>query len=281
MGVLMYKIGLSTKSNVFSEELFRSYKKAGVATIEISNCTDGYDAIDFHNIKRLADEYGITLNSLHLPFKVHNGISHDISHPELYSEAIESHKRLIERGVEIGINVFVLHPNVVASGEERSVYMDVCKGSLSELVEYADERGAVIALENMTGTCLGNTIAEFEELVLSNPKTRVCFDTNHLLHESPGEFIRRFGKRIVTMHVSDCNLEIEQHSMPGEGKVNFPEILEALGEIGYEGPWLYEVSYKCPRPRVDRCGLTPESFIENAKDLFMGKRPIVKRDIRK
>lgn len=278
----MYRIGLSTKSNVFSEELFRSYKKAGVATIEISNCTDGYDAIDFHYVKSLADEYGITLNSLHLPFKVHNGISHDIANVNLFEIAIEDHKKLIKRGVDVGVKVFVLHPgDGGASAEERTVRMEICKKSLIALAEYADEFGAVIALENMTHNCLGNTIAEFEELVLSHPKLRVCFDTNHLLHESPAEFIRRFGKKIVTMHVSDCNLEVEQHSMPGEGKVDFALILKTLGEVGYTGPWLYEVSYKCPRTQNDRCVLTPESFIENAKDLFSGKVPIVKRDIKR
>lgn len=273
----MYKIGLSTKSNVFSEELFRSYASAGIATIEISNCTNGYDAIDFCNIKSLADEYGIMLNSLHLPFKMHNGRTYDISAPVLCAEAIEGHKRLIERGTEIGVKIFVLHPNRGTPTAERDVCMEICKQSLSELVEYADEHGAVIALENMTHDCLGNTIAEFEELVLSNPKTGVCFDTNHLLHESPREFIRRVGKRIVTMHVSDCNLEVEQHKMPGEEKVNFHEILEALGEVGYTGPWLYEVSYKCPRPKDDKYGLTCESFVKNAMELFAGKRPIVNR----
>ena len=159
--------------------------------------------------------------------------------------------------------------------------MDICKKSLSELAEYADTLGSVIAVENMTHECLGNTIDEFEELVRSNPKLRVCFDTNHLLHENPGEFIRRFDKKIVTLHVSDCDLLDEQHNMPGEGEVDFPEILRALAEVGYEGPWLYEVSYKCPRPEKDRCGLTCESFVENARDLFAGKKPVVKRDIRR
>ena len=276
----MYNIGLSSKSNVLSDELFCSYREAGIHSVEISNCTNGYAAIDFQNVKRLSDEYGIVLNSLHLPFNAHGGKAHDISNPNLHKEAVENHKRLISRATAIGIKVFVLHPSSgkTLSGE-RGLCMEICKRNLATLAEYAEEYGAVIALENMTHECLGNNISEFEELLLSSPKLRVCFDTNHLLHESPGEFIRRFGKRIVTMHVSDCNLEIEQHLMPGEGKVDFPAILSALGEVGYTGPWLYEVSYKCPRPADDRCGLTCTSFVENAKALFSGKVPVVERDL--
>ena len=277
----MYKIGLSSKSNILSDELFRAYANAGISTVEISNCSDGYDAIDFQNIKRLSDEYGITLNSLHLPFKVHGGISHDISSPDLYAEAIEDHKKLIRIGAEIGIKVFVLHPsNGTFPDEQRQLRMSICKKSLGVLAEWAEGFGAVIAVENMTHKCLGNTIPEFKELVYSDPRLAVCFDTNHLLYESPEEFIMTFGKRIVTTHISDCNLEIEQHSMPGEGKVDFPLVLKAYGEVGYSGPWLYEVSYVCPRPEKDKYGLTCESFVKNAMELFAGRKPIVERDIR-
>ena len=273
----MYKIGLSSKSNVFSDELFRSYAKAGIQVVEISNCSDGYDAIDLHVAKELADEYGVTLRSLHLPFKTHGEIPHDISDPNLSNVAVDDHKRLIKRGAEVGIKIFVVHPSgTKIPYDERPRWIDACKKSLCELVEYADQFGAVIAVENMPiqyQQCLGTTIAEFEELALSHPKLCVCFDTNHLLRENPGELIRRLGKRIVTMHVSDCNLEVEQHRLPGEGKVDFPEILRALGEVGYTGPWLYEVSYRCPQPADDKYKLTCESFVKNAEELFAGKTP--------
>ena len=274
----MFKIGLSSKSNPFSDELFRSFAEADIRVMEISNCSDGYDAIDFDNVKRLADKYGVTLRTFHLPFKTHGGISHDISNPELCEEAVADLKRHIDIGVGIGVKIFVLHtsgPKVPV--EERRVWMETCKRNLAELVEYADKLGAVIALENMTHQCLGNTIDEFCELVFSHPKTRVCFDINHLLYESPGEFIRRIGKRLITTHVSDCNLEVEQHKLPGEGKIDFWEVLSALVETGYDGPWVYEVSYKIPQPVDDKYKLTPKSFVQNANELFAGKTPSKQR----
>ncbi len=274
----MFKIGLSSKSNVFSDELFRSYVGAGIRVMEISNCTDGYAAIDFDSVKRMADENGVTLWSFHLPFKVHGGIPHDIANPELCDVAVEDLKRHIAIGAGIGIKIFVLHPGGgKAPAQERRAWIEACKQSLSKLAEYAAEYGAVIAVENMTHNCLGNTIDEFEELVFSHPKLRACFDTNHLLYESPGELIRRMKGRIVTMHISDCNLEVEQHSLPGEGKVRFGEIIAALVETGYTGPWLYEVSYKCPQPENDKHKLTPESFVKNAEELFAGKTPTRQR----
>lgn len=274
----MFKIGLTSKSNPFSDELFRSFAEAGIRVMEISNCSEGYDAIDFDNVKRLADEYGVTLWSFHLPFKTHGGIAHDIGNPELCDAAVADHKRLIEIVTGIGVRNFVIHtsgPKVPA--EERRTWMETCKRSLAELVEYADKFGAVIALENMTHQCLGNTIDEFRELAFSHPKLRVCFDVNHLLYESHGEFIRRMEGRIITLHISDCDLEVEQHKLPGEGKINFREIISTLVETGYQGPWVYEVSYKVPQPQDDKYKLTPKSFVQNANELFAGKEPTRQR----
>lgn len=274
----MFRIGLSSKSNVLSEELFRAFTEAGIRTMEISNCSDGYAAIDFDKVKGLADASGVTLWSFHLPFKTHNEIPHDISNPETCDIAVEDHKKHIQIGTAIGIKIFILHtsgPKV--PDEERKTWMEVCKRSLKELAEYAEQYGAVIALENMTHKCLGNTIAEFEELVFSHPAIRVCFDINHLLYESPSEFIRRMKGRLVTTHVSDCNLEVEQHSLPGEGKINFNEIVAALVETGYTGPWLYEVSYRVPQPEDDKYKLTCESFVKNANEIFAGKTPTKQR----
>ena len=274
----MYKVGLTSKSNVFSDELFRTCQEAGIHVMEISNCSAGYADIDFKSVKELADRNGVTLRSLHLPFKTHEGISHDIGNPEVCDVAVEDQKKLIERGAEIGVKIFVIHPScALVPDEEREIWLEVCKKSLYELAEYADSFGAVIAVENMTHKCLGNTIAEFAELVSAHPKLCVCFDINHLLHESPRDFIKLFADKIITLHVSDCDLEVEQHKLPGEGKIDFAEVLAALREVGYSGPWIYEVSYICPQPEDDKYKLTPASFVKNAEELFAGKTPTRQR----
>lgn len=270
----MFRIGLTSKSNPLSPELFRTFAAAGIRTMEISNCSKGYAEIDFDEAKRLADEAGVTLWSLHLPFKIHEGISHEIANPELCREAVEDHKRLIKIGVGVGIKNFVIHPSGPQVPEgERAKWIQTCKNSLRELVEYAGSLGGVIALENMTHQCLGNTIDEFLELLSCHPDLRACFDINHLLYESPAKFIRLLGDRLITTHVSDCDLEVEQHKLPGEGKINFADIVAALREIGYTGPWVYEVSYKCPQPEDDKYKLTCASFVKNAEEIFAGKTP--------
>ena len=49
------------------------------------------------------------------------------------------------------------------------------------------------------------------------------------------------GNRVKTLHISDHDYLDEQHWLPGEGKINWKEVVSALKEIGYEGVFNYEV----------------------------------------
>ena len=86
------------------------------------------------------------------------------------------------------------------------------------------------------------SVEEIEELLSAHPSLRVCFDTNHLLGgRCPLEFVREIGDKIVSLHVSDYDGIDEKHWLPGEGIVDWAAIMDALDEVGYDGPFLYEL----------------------------------------
>jgi sugar phosphate isomerase/epimerase len=59
--------------------------------------------------------------------------------------------------------------------------------------------------------------------------------------------------------------------MPGEGKVDWQALLHDLLAVGYRGPWLYEVSYRCPKTITRPRDLTPEDIVKNAREIFENK----------
>ena len=69
----------------------------------------------------------------------------------------------------------------------------------------------------------------------------MCFDTNHLLTEDNVHFVQQIQKKIVTTHVSDYDFINERHLLPGEGKVAWAALVDALEKTGYNGPLMYEV----------------------------------------
>ncbi len=263
----MLKIGLSTKQKPVEEALFKTYRDGKIDMMELAMSREDFDQIDFTKIGEWSKTYGVEVWSVHLPFSA----PFDISNPEVSEETVAYHKELMKKAADVGIRTFVVHP----SGEpiedrERRLRLETAKASLHELTEEAVSLGVTLCVEDLPRTCLGHSIDEMCDLASAHPNLRICFDTNHLTLSPMGEFIRTFGKRIGTIHVSDFDFVDEQHWVPGEGKIDWQNIYQTLLEEGYHGPWMYEVSFLCPKS-IKRRTLRAEDFYKNAKEIFEGR----------
>ena len=183
--------------------------------------------------------------------------------------AIKLYTELIAQAADIGIDKIVIHPSgEPIRQEEREDRMNYAMQSLDLLAEIAHKEGAVIAVEDLPRTCLGNTADNMLRLLSANDKLRVCFDTNHLLHDTNLNFMEKVGDQIVTLHVSDYNFIDEQHWLPGEGLVDWQEIYHTLKKIGYQGIWMYELGLQST-PKITRTrDLTFEDYVRNANEIF-------------
>lgn len=93
----------------------------------------------------------------------------------------------------------------------------------------------------------------------------VCFDTNHLMQETPEEFVVVVKDLITTVHVSDYDGE-ERHWLPGPGGIiNWNSVIAELTAIGFEGPWMYEVLRDGGHGRDEN--YTAKDLTENWKQL--------------
>ncbi len=245
------KLGCSYYEGPIDSEIFAAYKSAGICGMEISLYKNDLDALDFVEAKRLADEYGVELWSLHLPFGPFEII--DISRPSIANSTVEYLCSLIDKAAAIGIGVMIVHPSgEPIADEDRPARLECAKKSLYTLAEYAKERGVVIAVEDLPRTCLGRNSSEILELISVHPDLRVCFDTNHLLSENIHDFIMKVGSKIITTHVSDYDAINERHWFPGEGVIDWKQLKADLDAIGYDGYWLYEISFGGSDKTVDR-----------------------------
>lgn len=270
----MFSIGLSSCSKELNEQLFADYRSAGIEKMELSLDSETLAELDFRQTKALADQYGITLHSFHIPFSPFYFL--DPSDPEKQEVTSAYFRRCIQKGADMGIKVFVVHPSAEPIEEnDRSRRMASAKQNLAALADFAAQYGAVIAVENLPRTCLGRDSKDMLDLLSAHPALRCCYDTNHLLSEDAIDFIHAVGDKIITTHVSDYDFLNERHWLPGEGKVEWQRILSALKKVGYTGPWLYEVGFAAPKTIMRARALTCEDFANNAKALFDGKIPTV------
>ena len=266
----MYKLALSSCGKEIGDELFKSYRAAGIKAIEISVDKEECDKFDFTAALNLSQKYGIELWSFHLPFCPFSEI--DISISELKAHTVEYFKSLIKKGADVGIKTFVIHP----SGEpikdsDRKLRLETAKESLKELAQFAKKLGVIIAVEDLPRTCLGRNSDEILELLSADDSLRVCLDTNHLLSESLPHFIKAVGKKIITTHVSDYDFVDEKHWLPFEGKIDWAETVNSLENIGYNGVWLYELGFTAPKTMPRERNLTCEDFRANAEKILGDK----------
>ena len=267
------EIGLSSCGKV-SEGLFREYAEAGIRFMELSLGSDICDHLDMKDIRKMANDYGITLWSFHLPFSPFSRLNPASLSEELRLSTVSYFEELILKATDQGMDKFVIH----ASGEpiapeNRSESMKRAKESLNTLCDFAYEHGAVLAVEDLPRTCLGNCSKEILDILSVNDRMRVCFDTNHLLTEDPEAFVRAVGSKIITTHVSDFDFINERHWLPGEGKLDWQKLINVLKEVGYSGVWMYEIGFDCPKTIFRDRPLNCFDFVENAKALFEGKVP--------
>lgn len=270
----MFTIGLSSCSKELNEALFASFKEAGITHMELSLHAEELSELDFQAVRDLADRYGITLWTMHLPFSPFYFL--DPSDREKADVTPEYFRWCIRKGVQIGIRRFVVHPSAEPIDEaDRPARMQCAKKTLAVLADFALQYDAVIAVENLPRTCLGRDSKDILELLSAHEALRVCYDTNHLLSEDAVSFIEAVGDKIITTHVSDYDFLNERHWLPGEGKVNWQEILLSLQKVGYTGPWLYELGFEAPNTLIRERDLTCADFAKNAQELFAGKQPTV------
>ncbi|MBQ9952289.1 MAG: sugar phosphate isomerase/epimerase [Clostridia bacterium] len=69
-----------------------------------------------------------------------------------------------------------------------------------------------------------------------------CVDTGHafVMGQDPAQMIRTLGSRVRALHVADNNGRQDQHNAPGQGKIDWTDVLGALKEVGYQGSFSFE-----------------------------------------
>ena len=263
-------IGLSIYNP--DRDFLDSLARAGIDCVELSLPGRDYDGFDYAAFATRARDAGLDIRSFHLPFYLapEDGPVDPASlDADVRKRTAEVHARFVRTAAAIGARLAVVHACLEQDSEPRRAERIVrAKESLVALADVAEPLGVAVCVEDLPRTCLGNTAEELADIVSCDERLRVCFDVNHLLYGTHADFLRLLGPKIVATHISDYDFVNERHWLPGEGKIDWPALMDGLDAIGYAGAFTYELGFKGdPRTVARSRDLTPEDIVRNAREI--------------
>ncbi len=214
-------------------------------------------------LKRRIDRAGLKVWSCHLPHTWEIDISSTDDRMRDYS--VRMQEQLIEMCSIFSPKRLCLHASLEPiTDEERPSRLKNARNSIGRLSLAAKKIGAVLCVEDLPRTCLGNTSEEIMYMIGDYPDVMCTFDTNHLLKEDHQHFMDVVGPRISHIHISDFDRTDERHWIEGKGVIDWPVIREGLRKIGFHGVAMHEV-----RSGED---VNPENIVKAYNEVFLGKK---------
>ncbi len=241
-------LGLSSimLQNRLTDESLGAARDRGFSCVEVSIPVDDPLQTDdgaVRDVREAIERAGLYTWSIHAPF----GGPADLSHPDelAWRDAVGLVSRACEVGAELGARYAVIHAGLLGEDEaESELRRRQSIRSINYLLKRCSQLGIRLAIEYLPANKprLGNDAEQILQcLRISDGEACVCLDTNHANLRRPlADEMRALGDRVETLHISDNDGVQERHLMPGEGVIDWPEFLELLDEISYDGPLMIE-----------------------------------------
>ena len=225
-------------------------KEAGIDGIE------AYPMDDLNAAERfgeLAREIGVPVHSI-----TYGGWGAPMSSPDpdVIARGHAEIEQALRTAKAMGADTVLLVPAVVTEQVRYGEAWENSQKNIRPMIPVAEELGVVIAVENVWNRFLLSPL-EFANYVdeFDSPWVEAYFDiANVILFGYPQDWIRTLGKRIRRIHVKDFRRDgMHWPNLPYDGDVNWPEVRQALYEIGFTGwgteefgggdeDWLHELS---------------------------------------
>lgn len=231
-------------------EVFRMARESGFEAVEVAidesgPITPDTSRDDCRRIIEQAQQAGVRLSSLASGLGWRYPLS--CRDEDTRQRGLELTRAAVGVASWLEVDAILLVPGGVGAdfipdfkGAPYDVAYDNVLAALRELAPVAQEYGVSIGVENVWNKFLLSPL-EFRDLLdtVNSPRVGCYFDVgNVLLTGYPQQWIRILGQRIVRVHFKDFQKSVG--TLDGfcdllAGDVDYPEVMKALREIGYDG----------------------------------------------
>ena len=224
---------------------------AGFQTIELFAARQHLDYTDRNQMRDVAQwfrDHEVKLHSVHAPLYGDanwgqlGGITVSVAYLErrLRIDSMDEIKRSLDIADHLPFRFLVVHMGLPEEEYDLSKF-DAVMTSLEHLKVSAKDRGVQLLLENVPNE-LGTPERLVQFLQYTRLNVKICFDTGHA-HMSRGfhPAFETLSNYIASTHVHDNLGAKDDHLMPFDGGINWPEAVRDLRRGEGQFPVLFEI----------------------------------------
>ena len=247
---LRERIGVDLGRRIRLEEAIEWAAQHAVRFIDIqldtaANAMTAFDDQRAERVRQLAATHGITLG-------LHTLSAINVAEYSPYvSEAVDAYlKSYIDIYAKLGAQWIVVHAGYHFT-DDIDMRMQAGCARLQRMVDYAEQKGAVLYLENLNNEpadaevhYLAHTVAEWMYYFdrIRSPNFRMSFTANHahLVPDGVDGFIDAIDfSRVGEVRLADCRrLGKEEHLQPGAGDLDFGNMFKRIEAKGFKGHYM-------------------------------------------
>lgn len=169
-----------------------------------------------------------------------------LSHPdpEIRAKGVEALEHSIRDAAVYGADTVLLVPGRVSADVSYDECWDRSTACLRKAVPLAGEMNVTIAIENVWNSFLLSPLEAVQYIdQFESPYVKFYFDCGNILAFGwPEQWIRILGHRISKIHIKEYSMQLANSQGRGagfrvalmEGDVNWPAVMKALDDIGYD-----------------------------------------------
>jgi hexulose-6-phosphate isomerase len=220
-------------------EKFKAVKEAGFEGVEPMSHMNQDEVV------KAFEETGLKAASVCCNTHWHLTLSHPS--PETREKGLEGLKQALRDAKRYGATSVLLVPGVARDGVSYAQCWERSIEQIRKAIPLAEELGVKIAIENVWN----DFITDEKEAVryldeINSPWVLWHFDIGNIIwYGDPIAWIKALGKRIWRLHIKEFSRDLAMKKGRGagfgakflEGANNWPGIMKALGDTGYEGGW--------------------------------------------
>jgi sugar phosphate isomerase/epimerase len=233
---------------------------------------DPWSADQVSAVARHLAKTGLQAVSIHAPF----GGALDLADPNPHHRHAAIGAILIAASAikALGGRLVVVHPSDLQRQQhDVDARLADAARSLALLTENCGHAGLTLAVETPLPHLVGGHPDEFAWILGRLDRTAgVCLDTGHTaLGRSWRRFMAVAGDRLVHVHASDNRGQFDDHLPPGDGTIDWAEIVRTLDAVDFQGWIMLELQ----RPRDNAAAYFHRAF-QQASAILMpaGQAPL-------